>query len=283
MGNLIIKLQGPAARWGRLSDGSSDVSPRGARVDYPYSRSSAAVALHDAFEEPQTTAQLGPQSTPGTGLQSTTQTGPQPISTRGRTALVARNNPMFLSLDQRINSRSRSTTAASVLAPKSPGNGRSKPCHPRAATGGSPNRRVPTGPLRRPGIHSGAVSMVRRRRRGWRGVERCEKSTIPESCRDPTIVGWSSVTIAGRTWNPPSLSASIRPWNPDTSCSFCGRTTASAVGSGAAAGPEFGVSGPRGPRGPETIVGDATTALGSGLGGEPELVASLRPGAMGSP
>jgi periplasmic protein TonB len=116
MGNLIIKLQGPAARWGRLSDGSSDVSPRGARVDYPYSRSSAAVALHDAFEEPQTTAQLGPQSTPGTGLQSTTQTGPQPISTRGRTALVARNNPMFLSLDQRINSRSRSTTAASVLA-----------------------------------------------------------------------------------------------------------------------------------------------------------------------
>src|SRR5580704_5927900 len=115
MGNLIIKLQGPAARWGRLSDGSSDVFPRGARVDYPYSRSSAAVALHDAFEEPQTTAQLGPQSTPGTGLQSTTQTGPQPISTRGRTALVVRNNPMFLSLDQRINGQPRSTTVVSVF------------------------------------------------------------------------------------------------------------------------------------------------------------------------
>src|ERR1700685_1217741 len=102
MGNLIIKLQGPAARWGR----SSDVSPRSARVDYPYSRSSAAVALRDTFEEPQSE----PQSDPQSGSHSTTQTGPQPISTRGRTALVTRNNPMFLSLDQGINSRSRSTT-----------------------------------------------------------------------------------------------------------------------------------------------------------------------------
>ena len=108
MGNLIIKLQGPAARWGR----SSDVSPRSARVDYPYSRSSAAVALRDTFEEPQSE----PQSDPQSGSHSTTQTGPQPISTRGRTALVTRNNPMFLSLDQRINSRSRSTTILSVFA-----------------------------------------------------------------------------------------------------------------------------------------------------------------------
>jgi periplasmic protein TonB len=94
MGNLIIKLQGPAARWAR----SADASARGGRVEYPYSRSSTAVAFHDTFEEPQSAA----------------QSGPQPISIRGRAALVTRSNPMFLSLDQRINSRSRSTTVLSV-------------------------------------------------------------------------------------------------------------------------------------------------------------------------
>jgi protein TonB len=128
MGNLILKLQGPAARWVRSSDGSSDASRRGARAEYPYSRSSAAVALHNTFEEPQATPQSGPQSVPQplpqsvpqptiqTGPQPTTQTGPQPLSTRGRAVLVPRSNPMFLSLDQRINSRSRSTTVVSVFA-----------------------------------------------------------------------------------------------------------------------------------------------------------------------
>ncbi len=66
------------------------------------------MALHNTFEEPKTASQSVPQTVP--------QTGPQPISTRGRTALVVRSNPMFLSLDQRINGRSRSTTVVSVLA-----------------------------------------------------------------------------------------------------------------------------------------------------------------------
>jgi len=101
MGNLIIKLQGPAARWGR----SADASPR-PRAEYPYSRSSTA-ALRDTFEEPQ----AGPQSRPQPGPQF----GPQPISTRGRAALVTRSNPMFLSLDQRVSSRSRTTTVFSVF------------------------------------------------------------------------------------------------------------------------------------------------------------------------
>ena len=111
MGNLIIKLQGPAARWVRPSNASS----RGERVDYPYSRSSAAVALPDTFDEPQSTAQNGPLLGPQSTRRSTPQSGPQPISTRGRTALVARNNPMFLSLDQRMNGQSRSTTVVSVF------------------------------------------------------------------------------------------------------------------------------------------------------------------------
>jgi len=101
MGNLIIRLQGPAARWGR----PADASPR-ARVEYPYSRSSTA-ALHDAFEEPQ----AEPQSRPQLGPQS----APQPISTRGRAALVMRSTPMFVGLDQRISRGSRSTTIVSVF------------------------------------------------------------------------------------------------------------------------------------------------------------------------
>ena len=106
MGKLIVKLQGPAARWGRSADASSR-----AHVEYPYSRSSTA-ALPDTFEEPQSQ----PESMPQSGLQSGPQFGSQPISTRGRAALVTRSNPMFLSLDQRISRQSRSTTLLSVVA-----------------------------------------------------------------------------------------------------------------------------------------------------------------------
>jgi protein TonB len=86
MGNLIIRLQGPASRWGRSDDSSNS----GARVTYPYNRSSTAPAYD-------------------------TESVPQPVSPRGRTALVARSNSMFLGLDERIRRRSRSSTVLSVF------------------------------------------------------------------------------------------------------------------------------------------------------------------------
>ena len=92
MGNLILKLQGPASR----SNRSADSSRGRARVEYPYSRSSAAPALRDTFPEPQSLPQ-------------------RPLSARGRASLVPRSNSMFLGLDQRIRRRSRSSTVLSVF------------------------------------------------------------------------------------------------------------------------------------------------------------------------
>lgn len=91
MGNLIIKIQGPVASWGRSTD-----SPRAAAVTYPYNRSSTAPAIHDI---------------PSPELH----TGPQPIPLRDRTLVTARSNSMFLGLDQRIRSRSRTSTVVSVV------------------------------------------------------------------------------------------------------------------------------------------------------------------------
>ena len=91
MGNLILKLQGPASR----SNRSADSSRGRARVEYPYSRSSAAPALRDTFPEPQSLPQ-------------------RPLSARGRAALVPRSNSMFLGLDQRIRCRSRGSAFVSV-------------------------------------------------------------------------------------------------------------------------------------------------------------------------
>jgi TonB family protein len=90
MGNLIIKIQGPAASWGHAPE-----APRGAAVTYPYSRSSAAPALRD-FPSPEP------------------QTGPRPLPVRDRVLVAARGNSMFLGLDQRIRSRSRTSTVVSV-------------------------------------------------------------------------------------------------------------------------------------------------------------------------
>jgi periplasmic protein TonB len=91
MGNLIIRIQGPAASWGRSTD-----SPRAAAVTYPYNRSSTAPAIHEI-----------PSPEP--------QTGPQPIPMRDRTLVATRSNSMFLGLDQRIRSRSRASTVLSVF------------------------------------------------------------------------------------------------------------------------------------------------------------------------
>jgi protein TonB len=93
MGNLIIKLQGPAARSSRLANSSRG----GAHVQYPYNRSSAALEIRDnSFPQPQFV--------------------PQPLPARGRASLVPpRGNTMFLGLDQRIRSRSRSSTVLSVF------------------------------------------------------------------------------------------------------------------------------------------------------------------------
>jgi len=91
MGNLVIKLQGPASRRSR----SAEDSRGSARVEYPYSRSSTAPAIHDiSFPEPQRV--------------------PQPIATPTRAVLVARSNSMFLGLDQRVRPRSRNATLLSV-------------------------------------------------------------------------------------------------------------------------------------------------------------------------
>jgi len=89
MGNLILKLQGPAPR----SNRSAHSSRGGARVEYPYNRSSTAPAIFDT---------AAPQPVP------------QPISVRGRTSLVPRSNSMFLGLDERIRRRSRTSTVFSV-------------------------------------------------------------------------------------------------------------------------------------------------------------------------
>lgn len=91
MGNLILKLQGPTSR----SNRSANSSLGGARVEYPYNRSSTAPAIFDASS---------PQP----------QFVPQPLPVRGRAALVPRSNSMFLGLDQRLRSRSRSSTVLSV-------------------------------------------------------------------------------------------------------------------------------------------------------------------------
>jgi TonB family protein len=92
MGNLILKLQGPASR----SQRSADSSRGRVRVEYPYNRSSAAPALRETFPEPQPVL--------------------QPLSARGRASLVPpRGNTMFLGLDQRIRRRSRGSTVLSVF------------------------------------------------------------------------------------------------------------------------------------------------------------------------
>ena len=88
MGNLIIKLQGPASGWGRSIE-----SPRGADVAYPYNRSSTAPAIRDI---------------PSPELQ------PQPVAPRGRVLVAARSNSMFLGLDERIRSRSRTSAVVSI-------------------------------------------------------------------------------------------------------------------------------------------------------------------------
>lgn len=92
MGNLILKLQGPASR----SNRSASSSRGGAHVPYPYNRSSAALDLSDASS---------PQP----------QFVPQPVPARARAALVPRSNSMFLGLDQRIRRRSRGSTVVSVF------------------------------------------------------------------------------------------------------------------------------------------------------------------------
>ncbi len=92
MGDLIIKLHGDASDWGR----STDSSRGGARVNYPYSRSSVAPVFRDI---------------PVPELQP----GPQPVPPRARAFPVVRSNSMFLGLDQQIRGRSRSTTAVSVF------------------------------------------------------------------------------------------------------------------------------------------------------------------------
>jgi len=92
MGNLIIKLQGPSSRSSR----STDSSRSGARVTYPYNRSSTAPAIRDI---------------PAPEMQSI----PQPLSARGRAVLVPRSNSMFLGLDQRVRRRSRGSTVLSVF------------------------------------------------------------------------------------------------------------------------------------------------------------------------
>ncbi len=92
MGNLIIKIQGPAADWGR----STDSSRGGARVTYPYSRSSTAPAMREipsAEEHPL----------------------PQPVPPRAHALVATRSNTMFLGLDQRIRGRSRGSTVLSVF------------------------------------------------------------------------------------------------------------------------------------------------------------------------
>lgn len=91
MGNLILRLQGPASRSSRAAS-----SPRrGAPVQYSYNRSSAALELQDASS---------PQP----------QFLPQPVPARARAVLVPRGNTMFLGLDQRIRGRSRGSTFVSV-------------------------------------------------------------------------------------------------------------------------------------------------------------------------
>ena len=94
MGNLILKLQGPASRSSR----SANSSRGGAHVQYPYNRSSAAfeaLEIRDAaFAQPQVVT--------------------QPLPARGRASLVPRGNSMFLGLDQRIHRRSRASTVLSV-------------------------------------------------------------------------------------------------------------------------------------------------------------------------
>jgi hypothetical protein len=140
------------------------------------------------------------------------------------------------------------------------------------ARGGSRNRRVPTGGLRRSGIHPGAVSRVALRLARSQAVR---KSTIPKSCSGLTVVGWSSVRTAGGTANPPRPSASTPPWNHEKWCSCCGRTIASAAASGAAAGPDRRrrsgeVSSGRVPEWPHprsTAVCELAPALGEGSGG----------------
>ncbi len=89
MGNLILKLQGPAPRTTRKVE-----STREARVDYPYNRSSAALKVEEA---------------------PLPQFQPAPLSMRGRATLVPRNNTMFLSLDQRMRRSSRGSTVLSVF------------------------------------------------------------------------------------------------------------------------------------------------------------------------
>lgn len=91
MGNLILRLQGPASRSSRSAS-----SPRGAApVQYSYNRSSAALELQDA-----------PSPEP--------RFVPPPSPPRARAALVPRGNTMFLGLDQRIRGRSRGSTVLSV-------------------------------------------------------------------------------------------------------------------------------------------------------------------------
>lgn len=92
MGNLVIRIQGPASRWNR----SGDSSRGDGRVAYPYNRSSAAPQISD-----DSSAEMQPV--------------PRSIPPRGRAALVVRGNSMFLGLDQRVRRRSRSTTVLSVL------------------------------------------------------------------------------------------------------------------------------------------------------------------------
>ncbi len=91
MGNLVIKLQGPASRSSRLAD-----TPRGGHIEYPYSRSSAALKVSEAPDQ-----EFHP--------------APQTLAARGRAALVPRGNTMFLGLDQRVRRRSRGSTVLSVL------------------------------------------------------------------------------------------------------------------------------------------------------------------------
>jgi TonB family protein len=91
MGNLTIKIQGPAAGWGR----SADSSRSGSSVTYPYNRSSVASA---------------PDDIPSPELQPL----PQPVPPRSGISVAARSNSMFLGLDERIHSRSRTSTVVSV-------------------------------------------------------------------------------------------------------------------------------------------------------------------------
>jgi periplasmic protein TonB len=91
MGNLTIKIQGPAAAWGR----STDSSRGGSSVTYPYNRSSVAPALQEIAP---------PEFEPL----------PQPVPPRSGISVAPRSNSMFLGLDERIRSRSRTSTVVSV-------------------------------------------------------------------------------------------------------------------------------------------------------------------------